>query len=76
MQEKENDETDRDDPRFDGLERGPSAFGDRGENREQAQEDQRGVAATMPASRLCGSRISSSATACDRAMIDCEIAEC
>ncbi len=36
MQEKENDEADRDDPRFDGLERGPSAFGDRGENCEQA----------------------------------------
>src|SRR4029077_10402664 len=38
--------------------------------------DRRGVAATIPASRPCGSRISSSATACARAMTDCEIAEC
>ena len=45
-------------------------------SKDIAREDQRGVAAMMPALRLCGSHISSIATACARATTDCEIAEC
>lgn len=41
-----------------------------------AREDQRGAAATMPASQPCWSPISSTGTACARAMTGCEIAEC
>ena len=38
--------------------------------------DQRGAAATIPASQPCGSRISSIATGYARDMTDSEIAEC
>ncbi len=45
-------------------------------SKDIAREDQRGAAATMPASQPCWSPISSIGTACARAMTDYEIAGC